>query len=222
MSGRLLDVHQDAYRSFCYSVQMTKNLALRPSMKTCTLGLLLLLASLPQLLQAAKARPLYEGDVLPQTMLIDENGARIELTSADQQTVITFIFTRCAAMQFCPRMNAQFEALQAQALQDSALKLRLVSLSLDPEFDRPERLKVYGQAIGADPSIWHFATGTTASIDHLTQAFRVHRDDSEGVLNHTLCTALIAPDGRIQKIWRGNAWKVAEVIDALKASATTE
>ncbi|MGZ0656442.1 SCO family protein [Coraliomargarita sp. W4R72] len=194
---------------------MTKNLAIRSSLKTCALGLALLFAGLPQLLQAEKAKPLYEGDALPQTQLINENGAPVELVSPDQQTVITFIFTRCAAMQFCPRMNAQFEALQAHAQKDASLNLQLVSISLDPEFDRPARLKEYGQAIGADPTIWHFATGTTDAIDQLTQAFRVHRDDSEGVLNHTLCTALIAPDGRIQKIWRGNAWEVDEVIAAL-------
>ncbi|MDQ8193277.1 SCO family protein [Coraliomargarita sp. SDUM461004] len=195
---------------------MTKNSAIRPSLKTCALGLALLFASLPQLLQAEKAKPLYEGDALPQTQLINENGAPIELTSSDQPTVITFIFTRCAAMQFCPRMNAQFEALQAQAQKDATLNLRLVSISLDPEFDRPERLKEYGPAIGADPTIWQFATGSTDAIDQLTQAFRVHRDKSKGVLNHTLCTALIAPDGRIQKIWRGNAWEVDEVIAALR------
>lgn len=195
---------------------MIKNRTIRTLLKTSALSWALLLLALPQLLQAEKAKALYEGDPVPHRSLIDENGQPIQLAQSDKQTIITFIFTRCAAMEFCPRMNAQFEALQAEAQKAPELNLRLLSISLDPEFDRPERLKDYGAAIGADPTIWHFATGPTASIDHLTKVFRVHRDQSQGVLNHTLCTALIAPDGSIQKIWRGNAWKVSEVIEALQ------
>jgi len=178
---------------------------------------IILLSSFAGSAHAQNVPTLREGDTILTTKLIDENGAQISLSSPEQATVLTFIFTRCAAMQFCPKMNAQFEALQARAKTDETINPRLISISLDPEFDRPERLKEYGEAIGADPAIWHFATGSTEAIDTLTKAFRVHRDDSAGVLNHTLCTALVAPDGTIQKIWRGNAWKVEEVLEALRA-----
>lgn len=170
---------------------------------------------LTTLVQAQNVPSLREGDQVVQAELLDEAGEAIALTSPEQATVLTFIFTRCAAMEFCSKMNTQFEALQAHAQADKTLNPRLLSITLDPEFDRPARLKDYGEAIGADPTIWHFATGSTKAIDRLTKAFRVYRDDSEGVLNHTLCTALISPDGTIQKIWRGNAWKVEEVIAAL-------
>lgn len=195
---------------------MKRNKHSRQIFQPHAFGIAVLLACLPLVLHAQSVPTLHEGDTVFQADLIDENGEGIALADPDKNTIVTFIFTRCAAMEFCPKMNTQFEALQARAQDDSALNPRLISISLDPEFDRPERLRVYGKAIGADPAIWHFATGTTEEIDRLTKAFRVHRDDSEGVLNHTLCTALIAPDGTIQRIWRGNAWEVDGVIDALK------
>ena len=70
------------------------------------------------------------------------------------------------------------------------------------------------EAVGADPSIWNFATADAATIDSLTRDFRVHRNNEGGVLNHTLCTALISPDGTVKRIWRGNAWTTEEVLAA--------
>jgi len=133
------------------------------------------------------------------------------------RAVLTFIFTRCAAMEFCPRMNSKFNELQA-AIQKEDLKerVRLLSITLDPEFDRPEHLKEFGEAIKADPAIWNFATGSKAQIDALTKDFRVFRENKEGVLNHTLCTALIRPDGTLEKIWRGNYWKPEDVLEKIK------
>ncbi len=188
------------------------NLAFRSLLSIAAISLL----GITQTVNAQGVPFLREGDTILKAKLINEDGAPISLSDPEQATILTFIFTRCAAMQFCPKMNAQFEALQTRAQADETLNPRLVSISLAPEFDRPERLKVYGNAIGANPAIWHFATGSTEAIDQLTKAFRVYRDDSEGVLNHTLCTALVAPDGTILKIWRGNAWQVEEVLEALK------
>jgi len=114
-------------------------------------------------------------------------------------------------------MNSKFNELQA-AIQKEDLKerVRLLSITLDPEFDRPEHLKEFGEAIKADPAIWNFATGSKAQIDALTKDFRVFRENKEGVLNHTLCTALIRPDGTLEKIWRGNYWKPEDVLEKIK------
>ena len=117
-------------------------------------------------------------------------------------------------MEFCPRMAKQFEDVQETLQEKGYSGLRLLSISLDPEFDRPELLKEYAEAVGADPETWNFATADTATIDSLTRDFRVHRNNNGGVLNHTLCTALISPDGTIKRIWRGNAWTTEEVLEA--------
>jgi len=50
-----------------------------------------------------------------------------------------------------------------------------------------------------------------------TRAFSVYRQNEGGTISHGLATALINPDGRVERIWRGNAWTPAEVTDAIKA-----
>jgi protein SCO1/2 len=77
-------------------------------------------------------------------------------------------------------------------------------------------LKSYAQEQKADPEIWTFATGEPAEIDKLTQSFAVFVQPEGGTISHGLATALIAPDGRVVKIWRGNGWKPSEVIDELR------
>jgi len=181
---------------------------------------ILFLASLflliPGVLAGQSAPTLREGDRMISTDLVNENGKPLNLAQPESPTVVTFIFTRCAVMEFCPRMNSQFETIQTQLREKGMRDARLVSITLDPEYDRPARLKEYGGEIGANPEIWNFGTGSREEIDRLTKAFRVYREKSGGVLNHALCTALITPDGTIAKIWRGNAWKPEMVIAELE------
>lgn len=166
----------------------------------------------------ARADTVREGNTAPNLKLLNENDKPIKLSTPERSTVMTFIFTRCAAMEFCPRMNSKFVKLQSE-IQENGLsdKVRLLSITLDPEFDRPEHLKEFGKAIKADPSFWNFATGSKAQIDSLTSDFRVFRENKEGVLNHTLCTALIRPDGTVEKIWRGNFWKPEDVLKQIRS-----
>jgi len=159
---------------------------------------------------------LREGDTVPEVELLDENAKPVELAVEGRPTLITFIFTRCAAMEFCPRMAKQFESLQEALQKADRSDLRLLSITLDPEHDQPALLKQYGEAVGADPAIWNFATGEVETIDNLTREFRVYRDRQGGVLNHGLCTALIRPDGTIAMILRGNAWTTEEVLASLE------
>jgi protein SCO1 len=91
-----------------------------------------------------------------------------------------------------------------------------LSITLDPEFDRPEILKAYGEAVGANPAVWQFATGTKDEIAALTKAFAVYNERNGATLDHTLCTALIGPDGRVIEIWRGNGFRTEEVLAMLR------
>lgn len=172
---------------------------------------------------AARGSRLRPGDAVPDFALVDENGQ--PLTAArfrDRLTVVTFIFTRCPVPEFCPALALRFGEIQKALRTDleSALaaRVRLLSVTLDPEFDRPEILKVYGESIGADPAVWNFATGDQAVIDGLSRAFAVFAERNGATLDHSLCTALIGPEGRVVELWRGSAWKAAEVLAALRTA----
>jgi protein SCO1/2 len=174
---------------------------------------------------AARTARLREGDTVPDFSLVNEDGAPLTAEALRGRfTVMTFIFSRCPVPEYCPAMALRFGELQRRLLADPRLaaRVRLLSVSFDPEFDRPATLKAYGAAIGANPAIWNFATGRQEQIDALTKAFAVFVEREGVMLNHTLCTALIGPEGRIVALWRGNGWRADDVLEAIARQASQE
>ena len=114
-------------------------------------------------------------------------------------------------------MSNNFEELQTAIKTGSGTlaKTRLLSITLDPDYDTPKVLSDYAAFHHADPQIWTFATGQQ-QIDALTHAFSVYRQTEGGTISHGLATALINRDGKIEKIWRGNAWTPAEVTESIE------
>jgi len=172
---------------------------------------------------AAAVARVRAGDAMPPVALRDELDRCLTLeTLRGCYTLATFIFTRCPVPEFCPAMALKFAAIQSrieneESVGSGAPGLRLLSITLDPEFDRPAQLAAYGKGVGANPAIWNFATGTSDEIAMLARRFSVFTERKGVLLDHTLCTALIGPDGRILEIWRGNGWKVDEVFSLLNA-----
>ena len=163
---------------------------------------------------------LTEGDKMPPFSLTNQDGERISLdTFHGNSLVLTFVFTRCPVPNFCPRMSNNFEELQ-EAIKSSPGTLattRLLSVTLDPAYDTPKILNDYAAFHHADSKIWSFATGDEKEIDSLTRAFSVYRQNEGGTISHGLATALINKEGKIDKIWRGNAWTPAEIIKEIQA-----
>ncbi|KAF0093056.1 MAG: electron transport protein SCO1/SenC [Puniceicoccaceae bacterium 5H] len=174
---------------------------------------------------APRARPnkvprLDEGDTVPEFALLDQNRTPRGLTTPERYTVLTFVFTRCPVPDFCPLMATKFAGLQ-RAIQagETGVPVSLLSVTIDPEFDTPEQLAAYGEAVGADPAIWSHAVATPEVTDQIVRAFRVYRERNGALLDHTLCTALIDPQGKIVQVWRGNRWTRDDVVTAINAAA---
>ena len=163
---------------------------------------------------------LKAGNELPPFRLTNENGEAITAEAfRGRPVVVTFIFTRCPVPNFCPLMNKNFAVLQ-DAIRGSSGQLaqtRLLSISIDPEFDTPAVLKEHAQSDGADAAIWSFATGAKADIDQLTHSFSVRVQPEGGTLSHGLATALVDANGRIVEIWGGNGWKPEEVVSRIES-----
>jgi protein SCO1/2 len=161
-----------------------------------------------------------KGDAVPDLALVNQAGA--PFTSKDLRgkvTALTFIFTRCPVPEFCPLMVKRFQQVQRDVTADPALAdARLLAVTLDPEFDTPEVLQAYAEAMRADPARWQFVTGPPAEVAKLTRAFAIHVERNGVLLDHTLATAVIGPDGRVVAIWRGNAWTPEEVVGALRTA----
>jgi protein SCO1 len=160
---------------------------------------------------------LKKGDALPAFSLTD--AASRAFSNADLRgrlTAVTFIFTRCPVPDFCPLMVKRFQQMQRELQRDRTLgDVRLLSVTLDPEYDTPAVLGAYAKAMGASPERWRFVTGKPAEIATLTKAFAVHAERNGVFIDHTLATAIVDADGRLVEIWRGNGWKAAEILEAL-------
>ena len=162
---------------------------------------------------------LREGDALPPLALVDQDGA--PLTADDftgRLTFLTFIFTRCPVPDYCPLVSRRFTQVQSALAADPSLPrdVRLLSITIDPEFDTPPVLKAFALAIGADPARWRFAGGDPGAVRRVARAFSVYVERNGALLDHTLATALVDRHGRVVTIWRGNAWKVEELVGAVR------
>lgn len=164
-----------------------------------------------------------KGDALPGVSLVTQAGSPFTTSAFDGQvTAVTFIFTRCPMPEFCPLMVKRFQHLQrAMASEPGLDDARLLAISLDPTFDTPPVLDAYAKAMQADPARWTFVTGAPDEITRLTRAFAVHVERNGVLLDHTLATAVIGPDGRLVEMWRGNGWTADEVLTVMRATAET-
>ena len=107
---------------------------------------------------------------VPDLALVDQSGQSVDLTEllgGSQPVALNFIFTTCTTI--CPVMAATFSKLQRE-LGDEVGDLKLVSISIDPEYDRPEVLATYADRFRAEER-WSFLTGSQEQITSVLQSF---------------------------------------------------
>jgi protein SCO1/2 len=118
-------------------------------------------------------------------------------------------------------MDRRFAEIQALAAREPGIagKVRLLSVSFDPRFDRAAVLRQHAASLKADPSVWTFATAEEAIVDRFAARFGVNViREQDGTITHNLRTAVIDRDGRITAILDANAWTAEDVIRELKAA----
>ena len=121
---------------------------------------------------------------VPNVTMVNQDGQRValpELLDADAPVMLNFIFTSCTAI--CPAMSAIFARVQTELGSDSE-RLRMVSVSIDPEHDTPEALSAYARRFGAGPQ-WEFLTGSLDDSIAVQRAFDADRGDK---MNHVPMT----------------------------------
>jgi protein SCO1/2 len=123
---------------------------------------------------------------IPDVSLLNAAGQPVvlrALLATDKPVLLNFVYTSCNAI--CPVMTAVFAQAQGRLGVDEG-RVRMVSVSIDPEYDTPERLREYAHRFRAG-SDWHFLTGEQAQVVRLQHAFDAYRG---GKANHTPLTLL--------------------------------
>jgi len=169
------------------------------------------------------ATVLVEGDEVPDAAFVDQADRRRSFAEwTGTATLVTFIYTNCPLPNFCPLMDQNFSTIQRAAAEDPALagRVRLVSISLDPERDTPAVLAAHAVRRRADPAVWTFLTGDRVTIDRFAARFGVRavRDAGSSEIGHNLRTALVGPDRRVVKFYSGSDWTPGTVLADLRAA----
>lgn len=170
------------------------------------------------------------GDKVPDFALLNQSGKTLHLAQYKGKVVLlTFIYTRCPVADYCPRMSANFAAIDKALAADGSLyeRTHLVSVSFDPKYDTPQVLRSYGGAhtgrfTAEDFKHWDFAAPSLAQLPKLEEWFDVGvtGDSSEpGNIQHSLSTILIGKDGRVLAWYPTNDWKVPDVLQQVEAAA---
>jgi protein SCO1/2 len=163
---------------------------------------------------------------VPDLGLVNQDSRAIRLGGyRGRNLVLTFIYTRCPLPDYCPLMTSNFKKIDQELRKNPALqaRTRLLSVSVDPEYDRPKVLKEYGQKVAglapADFKRWEFATGSPEQVKAVAQFFGMSYWTEKDQVIHSLRTAVIGPDGKLIKLYRGNEWKPEEIVRDLEAAA---
>jgi protein SCO1/2 len=159
------------------------------------------------------------GDEVPDFKLIDQNGKRFGFKQyRGRVVVLTFIYTRCPLPDYCPLMTDNFSQVE-KALNvgpEPTPKTQLLSITLDPEYDRPKVLREYAAAHSAGSDHWDYATGTKDEVKQIATYFGMQYWPDGDQIVHGLRTAIVGTDGKLIKLYRGNDWKPNEIVTEVR------
>lgn len=181
---------------------------------------LLLIITLLILLTACGNK--YEGDfsfeVQPFEFTNQENTTFSSSELEGKFWVADMIFTNCDSV--CPPMTGNMARLQDK-LKQEGLDVELISFSIDPETDTPEKLKTYAGDRGANFENWNLLTGYEFQEikEFAIKSFKAPVDkiaDSDQMI-HTFYFYLITPDGNAIKRYDGTkAANMDEIVNDIK------
>lgn len=136
--------------------------------------------------------------------------------------VASFIFTTCP--NICPTLVEQLKRVEAATA--DVPDLLIVSYSVTPAIDTPDRLAAFGRERGIDPARWLLVTGDLAQIASLARRSyfaddaRLDRAGGDAEVLHTEKLLLVDRDGRLRGVYNGTApADVNRLIDDIRVLA---
>lgn len=149
--------------------------------------------------------------------LTDQNGAEMKFVSdviGDRIVVMDFIYTSCTTV--CPVISAVFGQVQKKLGDELGDGVVLVSVSVDPVRDTPQRLKAYAAKHQAQPG-WIWLTGDKRTMDRVLDGLGAYSPNFE---NHP--AMVLVGDGRTGEWSRFFGFpspdRLVEQVNALQAA----
>lgn len=167
---------------------------------------------------ATAGEPAPLGTMVPDVTLQTQSGDAVRMRDYRGRVLfVAFIYTRCPLPDFCPRLMRHFSELQRvlEIRGDVASKVQLLSVTIDPEFDTPEVLRAYGDAMiegSGRFDRWHLATGHPDAVRALADFVGLTYEPASGTIRHSMDTAIVGADGRLVKVFPGATWDRDEAV----------
>jgi protein SCO1/2 len=172
-----------------------------------------------------RAHEPHPGDAVPDVALVDQDGHPLHVSDYRGKAVaLTFVFTRCPLPDFCPLMMKRFAAAHAVLAEEPALAARthLLTVSFDTAHDTPDVLRAFGKPFQRTTppfTHWSLATGKDEAIRTLGEALELDYVEENRTFTHNLRTAVLDPDGKLRRLFRGSEWTSDELVKELRSAA---
>lgn len=165
---------------------------------------------------AADPRPvpwapeIHVGEFAPDVALIDERGMPFRFSQLrGSNVVLSFVSTRCG--DICPLVTARFAQIAER--ERGSEHIRLLEVSIDPDYDRPAVLRAYRAQFGVEQTRWQMATGNRNDVLGFAARFGATPSaNTTGGIDHEGRTILLDADGRAREVLDGVGWSPEDVI----------
>jgi protein SCO1 len=145
--------------------------------------------------------------------LVNQRGQRFGSQDlAGKVYVADFIFTSCGGP--CPRLTKTMERIQKRT-KNLGTSFQLVTITVDPENDTPEKLAAYARGYHVNPTRWSFLTGPQADVERtVVKGFKLAMGkEAEGMgMFHSERLVLVDGDGNIRGLYENDDDGIASLI----------
>jgi len=170
---------------------------------------------------AGASKALAIGDMVPDFSLVNQDGVPITLSDLRGRVVVVgFIYTRCPLPDYCPRVMTNLTSLRDRFRDRLGNDLVLLTVTFDPQHDTSEKMKAYGARYGADTPGWSLLTGSREETTRVSTLLGVEFYPEEGMLSHSLQTAVISRDGHLAARIEGKDFSTRQLADLVELQLT--
>lgn len=155
--------------------------------------------ALPKIVNKLSSDDLIKFEKVPDFEFTNQDNEQISNKTYEGKVyVLEFFFASCPTI--CPKMHQSLLKVQDEFYGNP--DFGIVSITIDPKRDTPERLKKYARDHNATLKNWHFLTGDIDSIYKLAnEGFKLYageNEEAEGGFEHSGLFALIDREGYIR------------------------
>jgi protein SCO1/2 len=154
------------------------------------------------------------GEAVPDFTLVDQHGAPASLGALRGSVVaLTFIYSRCPLPDYCPLVVSNLAQVRDRYRDRLGRDLVLLTVSFDPKYDTPDVLRSYAARFGGNVPGWHFLSGSPEAIAAVCASFGIEYWPDQGLITHTLQTAVVDREGRLAASVEGRGFSARQIAD---------